>query len=246
MDACLPGVVEPRSAISGALMSHLRYPQDLFKVQRSMLGRYHVTDPASFFGGQDFWKVPSDPAQRATVETPSQPPYYLSVQVPGQSAPTYSLTSTFTPENRTVLSAFLSADADAGDQPGRPREGYGTLRLLELPKDAQVQGPQQVANEISSSAASSPRFALTLGQFLNSGSSGGSKVAKGNLLTLPVGGECSTCSRSTCRRRPAPRPTRSPRPSSRASETSSPGPTPSTERWTVSSAGAPGRQPPRG
>ncbi|MCH8613627.1 UPF0182 family protein [Arsenicicoccus dermatophilus] len=183
-----PGVVEPRSAISGALMSHLRYPQDLFKVQRSMLGRYHVTDPASFFGGQDFWKVPSDPAQRATVETPSQPPYYLSVQVPGQSAPTYSLTSTFTPENRTVLSAFLSADADAGDQPGRPREGYGTLRLLELPKDAQVQGPQQVANEISSSAASSPRFALTLGQFLNSGSSGGSKVAKGNLLTLPVGG----------------------------------------------------------
>ena len=56
-----PGTVQPLSAISGDLMSHLRYPEDLFKVQRSLLARYHVTDPGAFYGGQDFWTVPERP-----------------------------------------------------------------------------------------------------------------------------------------------------------------------------------------
>ena len=182
-----PGTVEPMSAIKGELMQHLRYPEDMFKVQRSMLGKYHVTDANSFFGGQDFWRVPTDPSDR-TTGAPSQPPYYLSLAVPGQASPTFSLTTTYTPEKRSVLSAFLSADADAGGKDGQRKDGYGTLRLLELPRDTQVQGPGQVANNIFSSNDSSPRFALTLSQFLNNNSQGGSKVSMGNLLTLPVGG----------------------------------------------------------
>ncbi|AKT52695.1 membrane protein [Arsenicicoccus sp. oral taxon 190] len=182
-----PGTVEPMSAITGELMQHLRYPEDLFKVQRSMLGKYHVTDANSFFGGQDFWRVPTDPSNRSQT-APSQPPYYLSLAMPGQQDPTFSLTTSFTPENRDVLSAFVAADADAGSADGKRRDGYGTLRMLELPRDTQVQGPRQVANNIFSSNDSSPRFALTLSQFLNNNSQGGSKVSMGNLLTLPMGG----------------------------------------------------------
>ena len=37
-----PDTVKPRSDISPALMSHLRYPEDMFKVQRDMLAKYHV------------------------------------------------------------------------------------------------------------------------------------------------------------------------------------------------------------
>ena len=58
-----PNTVQPMSDISGELMSHLRYPEDLFKVQRQLITRYHVTDPVSFFVGQDFWKIPSDPTE---------------------------------------------------------------------------------------------------------------------------------------------------------------------------------------
>ncbi len=58
------GTVRPMSEISGDLMSHLRYPEDLFKVQRMMLARYHVTDADSFYGGQDFWRVPTTPPRR--------------------------------------------------------------------------------------------------------------------------------------------------------------------------------------
>ena len=75
-----PGVVEPREAIEDTpgLMEHLRYPEDMFKVQRHILATYHVTDPQDFFKGTDFWKVPEDPADPAN----KQPPYRLSVQLP--------------------------------------------------------------------------------------------------------------------------------------------------------------------
>jgi uncharacterized membrane protein (UPF0182 family) len=179
------GTVRPMSEISGDLMAHLRYPEDLFKVQRSLIAEYHVTDPGAFYGGQDFWTVPNDPTQQQAVE---QPPYYLSIAMPGQSAPSFSLTTTFMPQgNRPVLSGFMAADANAGKVAGKPRAGYGALRLLVLPRDTTVKGPGQVQNDIESSNVASPRFTLTLSQFLNNNRTADSQIALGNQLTLPVG-----------------------------------------------------------
>ncbi|HET7476728.1 MAG TPA: UPF0182 family protein [Dermatophilaceae bacterium] len=180
-----PNTVRPLSEISGDLMSHLRYPEDLFKVQRELMTTYHITDAGAFFGGQDYWKVPQDPEGRAEL----QPPYYLSIALPDQKQPSFSLTTVFTPQgNRPVLTGFMAVDADAGSEAGKRRAGYGELRLLELPRDTTVKGPGQVQNDISSSNASSARFTLTLSQFLNNNRQQGSQVSLGNLLTLPVGG----------------------------------------------------------
>ena len=123
--------VRPMSEISGDLMSHLRYPEDLFKVQRQMLSRYHVTDAASFYGGQDFWEVPEDPAQEQ--RNVDQPPYYLTLKMPDQDGARFSLTTTFKPVgDRQVLSGFLAVDADAGSTDGQAAASdYGTLRLLD-------------------------------------------------------------------------------------------------------------------
>ncbi len=182
-----PGTVEPTTAIKGTLMSHLRYPEDLFKVQRQMLSRYHVEKAEDFFGGNDFWKVPDDPAQEG--QNVFQPPYYLTLQMPEQDRPTFSLTTTFMPTgDREVLSGFLAVDSDAGNQDGVKATGYGKLRMLVLPRDSSVKGPGQVQNDINSSNDNSPDVALTLSQFLNTNRSAGSKVTLGNLLTLPVGG----------------------------------------------------------
>jgi len=181
------GTVRPISQISGDLMAHLRYPEDLFKVQRSLMSRYHVTDPGAFYGGQDYWTVPDDPTQEQ--RTVDQPPYYLSIAMPGQSAPSFSLTTTFMPVgDRPVLAGFMAVDANAGDVGGKRRDGYGALRLLELPRDTTVKGPGQVQNDIESSNIASPRFTLTLSQFLNNNRTQGSQIALGNQLTLPVGG----------------------------------------------------------
>jgi uncharacterized protein len=180
------GTVRPMSEISGQLMAHLRYPADLFKVQRSLIAAYHVTDAGAFYGGQDFWTVPNDPTQSQAVE---QPPYYLSIAMPGQPAPSFSLTTTFMPQgNRPVLSAFMGVDANAGNVAGKPRADYGALRLLVLPRDTTVKGPGQVQNDIESSNVASPRFTLTLSQFLTNNRTADSQIALGNQLTLPVGG----------------------------------------------------------
>jgi uncharacterized membrane protein (UPF0182 family) len=178
----LPGLVKPLSSIDGQLMQHLRYPQDLFKVQRALLSRYHVTDPGAFFTQQDYWQVPKDPTESAAGPQ-LQPPYYLTLQMPGRTSPSFSLTTTFIPTRgasaRDVLTGFLAVDSDAGSTTGKRADTYGKLQLLELPRDVVVPGPGQVQNNINSSSVQEKLNVLRLGK---------STVDYGNLLTLPMGG----------------------------------------------------------
>lgn len=178
-----PSTVKPISEMSGDLLSHIRYPEDLFKVQRELLGRYHVTNAAEFYNNTDAWSVPNDPT---AGDNTKQPPYYMSLQMPGQSAPAFSLTSNFIPQSvqgtdsRNVLYGYLAADADAGSTDGVKADSYGKLRLLSLPTDTLVPGPGQVYNRfVSDPTISNALNILKLGQ---------STLKNGNLLTLPVGG----------------------------------------------------------
>ncbi|HEX2806802.1 MAG TPA: UPF0182 family protein [Kineosporiaceae bacterium] len=174
-----PTTVRPLSELSGDVMSHVRYPEDLFKVQRTLLSKYHVQDPSAFYNSQDFWSVPTDPTDQATSQQ-LQPPYYLSLQMPNTDKPRFSLTSTYVPTGATrVLTGFLAVDSDAGNQAGLRRADYGKFRLLQLPRDSSVPGPGQVQNKFSEPA---------VGTTLNILRANGSKVETGNLLTVPLGG----------------------------------------------------------
>jgi uncharacterized membrane protein (UPF0182 family) len=190
--AAFPGTVEPLQDISPSLMSHLRYPEDLFKVQRQVLARYHVETADSFYGKQDFWRVPVDPTQDQKVY--DQPAYYLSLPLPGQPGPEFSLTTSFMPVgDRGVLTGFLAVDSNAGNARGAKRDGYGALRLLEIPSGENVSGPPQVQNDIlssnqGSSNQTSGAQALTLSQFINQSRQSGTVITLGNLLTLPMAG----------------------------------------------------------
>jgi uncharacterized membrane protein (UPF0182 family) len=179
-----PDTIRPISEMSGELLSHVRYPADLFKVQRSILGSYHVEDAGAFYSQQDAWMTPNDPVGGAGVGT-LQPPYYLTMQVPGTDAPDFSLYSTFIPRStgeasRNVLTGYFVANSDAGTSAGKKSSNYGTLRLLTLPKSTIVPGPGQVQNNFSADSKVS--------QLLNILRQGSTRVLNGNLLTLPVGG----------------------------------------------------------
>ncbi|WP_425305862.1 UPF0182 family protein [Agromyces archimandritae] len=179
-----PASIHPMSEMSGELMAHVRYPEDLFKMQRAVLGRYHIEDPAAFYSREDAWTTPNDPTA-GTNEARLQPPYYLTMQMPGQDAPSYSLYSTFIPEtkggeSRNVLRGYLAVDSDAGSEAGKRADTYGKLRLLTLPEEDNVPGPGQVQNTFDSDP--------TVGRELNILQQGQSKVLNGNLLTVPVGG----------------------------------------------------------
>ena len=175
-----PSTLKPIADMSGDLMSHVRYPTDLFKVQRAMLGTYHVDDAQSFYQRDNAWKTPDDPTQSNPV---LQPPYYLTMKMPGQDAPSYSMFTTFIPggeDTRNVLMGYLSVDADAGSEKGVKSANYGKLRMLEINAETPVPGPGQVQNTFNSEPSVSA--------FINILKQVQSEVLNGNLLTLPVGG----------------------------------------------------------
>jgi uncharacterized membrane protein (UPF0182 family) len=167
-----PGTVKPRSEISPALLSHIRYPEDMFRVQRDILSAYHVTTADAFYGGQDFWRVPLDPSSFG-ANAGNQPPYYLTLQMPGQKKPTFSLTTPFVPRGgRENLSALAVVNSDSGSD-------YGKITVLQLPRSTNIAGPSQVASNFEAK----PEVATALSLLRQ----GGSDVVLGNLLTLPVG-----------------------------------------------------------
>jgi uncharacterized membrane protein (UPF0182 family) len=185
-----PGSVRPISEISGDLMAHIRYPQDLLKVQRELITEYHVTNPGDFYSGSDRWRVPRDPFQPAQ----DQPVVFQSIAMPGEDRAAFSITSPFVPASdneagREILRGLLAVDADAGTEAGRPAEDYGSLRLLEF-GSATPAGPGQVLNQIQNSPVRSqnPAEQLSLAQYITNNSQSGKQLTFGNLLTFPLEG----------------------------------------------------------
>jgi len=168
-----PGTVKAKKDISAQLLDHIRYPEDLFRVQREILSAYHVKTAGAFYGGQDFWRVPRDPSTFGG-NAGAQPPYYLTLEMPGSKKPTFSLTTPFVPRGgRENLSAFAVVNSDPGPD-------YGKISVLQLPRSTNVAGPSQVASNFEAK----PEVANSLSLLRQ----GGSDVVLGNLLTLPVGG----------------------------------------------------------
>lgn len=167
------GTVKPRSEMSDALVSHVRYPEDMFRVQREILSEYHVRTANAFYNGQDFWRIPRDPSTLG-ANAGAQPPYFYTLQLPGEKKPSFSLTTPFVPRGgRENLSAFAVVNSDPGPD-------YGKWTVLVLPRSTNVAGPSQVASNFEAK----PEVALELSLLRQ----GGANVVLGNLLTLPVGG----------------------------------------------------------
>jgi uncharacterized protein len=172
-----PGVVKDKSEIPPDLLSHLRYPEDLFKAQRTLLAQYHVQNPLDFYQGTDRWEVPADPED--TTHTKNQPPYRLSVQMPAEKSggettkPIFSLTSVYVPVNKPNLASFIAVNSDPTSSE------YGKIRILRVPGTTNIDGPALVANKFGTES----KIQQALQQFKINAT-----IIYGNLLTLPVGG----------------------------------------------------------
>ena len=186
-DKVFPGMLKDVSEMSGDLLSHVRYPSDMFKVQRELLSKYHVTDTNAFYSDEDAWRTPNDPVAAAGGDTnaPPQPPYYLTLAAGEGEEPNYSIYSTYIPDQRgegarDILTGYLAANSNAGSEDGTISEDYGRLKLLTLPKGDTMPGPGQVQNSYNTDPAVSTELNLLR--------QGETRVISGNLLTLPVGG----------------------------------------------------------
>jgi uncharacterized membrane protein (UPF0182 family) len=173
-----PDLFTPMSEATPDLLAHFRYPENLFQVQAWQFTAYHVTDPTVFYGRQDFWEFPGDPAaaqvdaeQVTTAALPPMRPYYVLMRLPGEQVETFSLILPFTPLARQNMIAWLAAKSDPG-------EGYGQMISYEFPSGRNVDGPTQVFARINADSQFAAERTL-LGQ-------GGSEIRFGDFLVVPI------------------------------------------------------------
>lgn len=168
-----PGTVKSRAEFdqNTSLREHVRYPEDIFKIQRSLLTQYHVDSPQTFFQGNDRWSVPPDPTNSDAAQRGlDQPPYYFVARDPRTQQASFQLTSVLNRLDRPILGAYVTVSSEPGS--------YGQITVKELPGNNQRSGPVQAFNPMKADGrvAQSQRDLQAT-----------ATVTFGNLLTLPVG-----------------------------------------------------------
>lgn len=172
-----PGVFKPLSEFPETLVGHIRYPEDLFRMQTDVYQLYHMTDPVDLFQRNDPWQIATDPSNsdraqlRASFNQPPMLPYYLLMELPEEERLSFLLMQPFTPLARPNMSAFVVAKSG-------PLEEYGEIIEYGMPRDRQIDGPGQVGDFIDQDPTASAEFTL-LGQE-------GSEVIRGNMLVIPI------------------------------------------------------------
>jgi len=194
-EKAFPGMFTSSTKMSSDLRDHLRYPEDIFTVQATMFGRYHILRASSFYNAADAWNLSPDPGSGS----PSQPlsttqtvnaqgqvvstgqlvrmsPIYQVMRVPGDTQQSFTLLDAFVPVSSSSQIQNLSGFMIAGSDPGH----YGELKMFVTPRDNPPNGPAIVAAKIDAQPNISSQISL-----LNQN---GSSVLLGNLLQIPVAG----------------------------------------------------------
>jgi len=180
------------------LKNHLRYPEDLFRIQADVYAKYHVLGTRRFFQGSERWLISPDPndaisaastvqAQPAASESNTgrapeikatskrQDPYYLNIRLPGDERESFLMLQAFVPVSQNNqqlrLVSFLTAKSDL--------RNYGQMESFVMPQGSLVDGPVQAALRINQQPEISEQFTLLDAR--------GSRLIKGSLQLIPVG-----------------------------------------------------------
>jgi uncharacterized protein len=164
-----PHLFQPYSAMPADLQRHIRYPKDLFTIQSLMFNTYHMTDPQVFYNREDLWQLPKEIyGEQEQIMTP----YYIVLEMPDETKPSFSIMLPFTPTNKNNMIAWLSAKSDL--------DHYGELTVFKIPKERTIFGPTQIESRIDQDTDISQKLTLW-GQM-------GSRVIRGNLVVIPIDG----------------------------------------------------------
>ena len=162
-----PGLFKPFAAMPPDLQTHIRYPEDLFRIQAEIYQVYHMEAADVFYNREDLWQFPREPEGGGTT---LMAPYYIIMRLPGETQAEFFLMLPMVPSRRDNMIAWLAARCDPPD--------YGKLIVYEFPKDKLVYGPFQIEALINQNTEISQQ--LTLWNQM------GSRVIRGNLLVIPI------------------------------------------------------------
>ena len=163
-----PTAYKSLSEMPADLRAHLRVPEELFNVQTRIFGRYHVTDPETFFRNDDLWTVPSGLTNAQSLPFEA---YYVIMRMPGEAEPEFLLLQPMVPKGRPNMIAWVAA---RNDDPN-----YGGVRVYRFPADTTIFGPAQIEGLIDQDPTISAQITLW--------NQSGSSVIRGNLIVVPIG-----------------------------------------------------------
>jgi hypothetical protein len=198
--SAFPDLFTPMDAMPGDLRSHLRYPEDLFRVQTAHYSKYRLA-PSAFYGRDGAWSVAQGPSiQPRLIESGTAPlatgtdtgavstaadafaseagtarfvPYYSMFRAPRQTEASFQLLRPFVPFSTNDNRTELQAFMVASSEP----ETYGQLSAYLV--QGKVDGPATVAATIESDPAISQQITLL--------DQRGSSVFYGDLQLVPLG-----------------------------------------------------------
>ena len=179
------------------LREHLRYPEDLFRVQTDLYSKYQIA-PADFFQRTGAWSVaqapsvdrqdttrvvsgatdPTDVQTEFATETNVERfvPYYTMFSDAATGNEEFVILRPFVPfstdDRRTELQAYMTASSDP--------DNYGELVAYVVEQDPLPPGPLRVADQAESEQDISPELSLQANQET------GTNVKFGDLQLIPV------------------------------------------------------------
>lgn len=195
-----PGLFTPASEMDDDLRSHLRYPEDMFKVQTKVWGRYHLDRPGEFYTQEDGWDVAQNPPSDirrgansndlglATSADGTIAPNYLQMRLPEEPSDEFVLFRPFVPHSRAgsaapkkQLNAFMVGRSDPAS--------YGQIVVYtmteegadgEVQRNLDVDGPLTAHENMVSDTTTRQRLALLSGQAVDS------PLRLGNMVLVPI------------------------------------------------------------
>ena len=163
-----PGILAPMDSIPADIRAHLRYPDQIYRIQTSLYATYHMDAPVDFYHREDQWQIPV--VNRATG---GAVPFmrHIIMKLPGEAQEEYVYMVPFTPRGKDNLAAWMVARNDGAE--------YGKLRVYRLSRQTLVFGPTQIENRINQNTEISQQVSLW--------DQHGSSVIWGDLLVIPIG-----------------------------------------------------------
>lgn len=165
-----PEILRPLAEMPAGLREHLRYPEDIFKIQTAVYSTYHMDQPQVFYNKEDQWAVASVTGSGDKAATQVMQPYYTIMKLPQEETEEFILMLPFTPQRKDNLAAWMVARADG--------EHYGQLVVYRFPKQRLIFGPKQVTARINQDPEVSRQITLW--------SQAGSQVILGTLMVIPI------------------------------------------------------------
>ena len=162
-----PGIFQPLDAMPADLRVHLRYPEDLFRVQTDMYATYHMAEPEIFYHREDQWQKP---VLSRTGEAKDPFLRHMVMRLPEERQAEFIFMVPFTPRGKDNLASWMVARNDG--------EHYGQLIVYRFPKQSLVFGPAQIVNRINQDTEIARQVSLW--------DQRGSEVIRGNLLVIPI------------------------------------------------------------